>query len=92
MIIELLIVVGIIFIVFSHSRNRGRVVFVYNMSAREMSVWWLIRMLSMVVMLVILYFLYPSIITLVKSVIASGTQNIESFVASLPGLLNSIYP
>ena len=51
--------VGIVFLVFSLFRSRGRFVLVYNMSARELYLWWLMRLILMIVALVILYFLFP---------------------------------
>jgi len=83
--IESLVFVGIVFLVFSLFRSRERLVLVYNMSVRELYLWWLMRLILMIVALVILYFLFPHMISSAKRFLFSFTQFIRSFVTSLTG-------
>jgi len=78
----LLVVVGVV-LVFSLFGSRRRFVVIYSLSAKELYLWLSIKLILMVLVFVILYFLFPSIVTWVKTFILSLTQLIRSFVISL---------
>ncbi len=80
-----LLLVGIVLLVFSLFRSRGRFVFIYNMSARELYLWWLMRLILTVLVSVILYLLFPDIVSSAKTFILTLAQFIRSFVTSLAG-------
>ena len=82
----LLVVVGV-FLVFSLFGSRRRVVLIYSLSSKELYLWLSMKLILMVLVFVILYFLFPSIVTWAKTFILSLTQLIRSFVISLTGVI-----
>ncbi len=61
--------------------------FVYSMSSKEMYLWWSMRLILMVLVFAVLYFVFPSIVSSGKTFILSLTQLIRSFVISLTGVI-----
>ena len=82
----LLVVVGV-FLVFSLFGSRRRVVLIYSLSTKELYLWLSMKLILMVLVFVILYFLFPSIVTSAKTFILSLTQLIRSFVISLTAVI-----
>ncbi len=60
---------------------------IYSLSAKELYLWLSIKLILMVLVFVILYFLFPSIVTSTKTFILSITQLIRSFVISLTSVI-----
>ena len=76
-----------VFLVLALLGSRRRFVFVYSMSTKEMYLWWSMRLILMVLVFAVLYFVFPSIVSLGKTFILSLTQLIRSFVISLTGVI-----
>jgi hypothetical protein len=84
---RILLVVAAVFLVFSLFRSRRGFVLIYSLSAKELYLWLSIKLILMVLVFVILYFLFPSIVTSTKTFILSLTQLIRTFVISFTTVL-----